>query len=234
MKSDTKSLYNYHKRYGQSGFTIVEILVAVFLISFAMFIVTGPANNSSKLVQSTLDEFDRAIRFAKDEAVLRNSIIRLKIELDKQPNEYILEYANDTNAKMINYDKFGDEKKLSFRKLEKRDEEIKKFSRGFTKISEFSKGARTFDKKIKILGVTTSIRTSLLIDGEASLFFYPSGEQDSGLIIISSGEEIASMEIEPFSDNINFSYHLLEDIEEEEVAQAEETLRDEIYFKWLK
>ena len=39
-------------------------------------------------LKTAVDDLDRSVRFASNESVLRNTVVRLRISLDKSPIEY--------------------------------------------------------------------------------------------------------------------------------------------------
>jgi len=76
------------------GFSLIEILVALVLAAM-MFMVIPSSDHVQKHrdLQTAVDDLDRSVRFASNEAVLRNAVVRLRISLDKSPTEYTVEYG---------------------------------------------------------------------------------------------------------------------------------------------
>jgi prepilin-type N-terminal cleavage/methylation domain-containing protein len=65
------------------GFTVIEILVALVLITLVMAVAISDPFNSSEDLYKEADGLERSIRFMGDEAALRNSVVRIHFLLDK-------------------------------------------------------------------------------------------------------------------------------------------------------
>jgi prepilin-type N-terminal cleavage/methylation domain-containing protein len=74
------------------GFSLIEILVALLLA--ALIFTALPSSEDSRRhrdLQNAVNDLDRAVRFASNESVLRNTLVRLNVNLDKMPIEYTVE-----------------------------------------------------------------------------------------------------------------------------------------------
>jgi len=105
--------------------------------------------------------------------------------------------------------------------------------RQFTKVEEFEDIKHEISEDVSIIGVATTSQKKLIQEGEASLYFYPTGEKDGGLIIFSTVEEIAYLEVAPFLSETN---SVFEPLKTSGVAKLEDILQtrmDEVYKQWL-
>jgi prepilin-type N-terminal cleavage/methylation domain-containing protein len=214
------------------GFTILEVLVALTIVALIFISVPTSVQNNRKALETALDDIDRAVRTATNEAVLRNTVTRLTIEIDKAPIEYYVEYS--TNADFLLADP---EKQKEVQTLDEKSEEAKKkkaVNSSFSKIAEFENIKREIPDFIVIIGSYTGESTKMQKEGKASMYFYPSGERDGALIFFTSEEEIAALEIMPFQNKTKVYY---EQIFMEETLDVEAQTRraiEEIYSQWTR
>ena len=89
MPTSTQTKFNFLK--SQQGFTILEIMVALALMGIIVLAIpTNFTQSDYNVLEEDVDNLDRAVRMAQNEAVLRNVITRIKIDLDKMPMEFYL------------------------------------------------------------------------------------------------------------------------------------------------
>jgi hypothetical protein len=187
----------------------------------------------TKLLE-TLDSFERAVRFSRDEAVLRNRITRLNINLQSEDEQsYKVEYAPEANFVMsafLNPDS-KEAENLNDEELEKRKS---KFNKSFQPVREFSEDPETINSAVQVVGVGSSLTNSLQLTGSNGyIFFYPSGEKDAAIIILGTEEEIATLTIEPFTMEFERNFYRINgesgDLLEFYISRAKE-----LYEEWLK
>ena len=73
----------------------------------------------------------------------------------------------------------------------------------------------------------------IIKDGNASIYFYPTGEKDAALIFFATYEEFAFLEVAPFLNRTRNGFQTLG----ESVARIDDVLNtkmDEIYREWGK
>jgi hypothetical protein len=122
-------------------------------------------------------------------------------------------------------------KSLQEAKAEK--EKQASLDRQFTKVEEFEDIKHDISADVTILGMATTTQKSLIKEGGANLYFYPTGEKDGGIIIFSTVEEIAYLEVAPFLNETN---SVFEPLKTQSVAKLEDILQtrmDEVYKQWL-
>lgn len=219
---------------GQEGFTLIEILVALFLVALVLTTFsysTGMFSPHQKLVE-TLDNFERAVRFSRDESVLRNRIIRLLINYNGEQQNFSVEYGPDANfvlpAQFLT--KSDEAELLNEEELAKKKESINK---AFSKVEEFQEEPQEINDLVRVIGVGSSLTNTLQLNDGANLFFYPSGEKDAAIIIAATDGEIATLTIEPFTMDFERKFYKIDgetgDLLEFQIQKAKS-----LYEEWLK
>ncbi len=216
----------------QKGFTIIEIMVAMSLIVliFAIVPITTSYNSHSQL-QKALSDFERAVRFANNEAILRNKIVRIKIILGAEESEYTIEYG--TNSDLI-LPESVDTSKLSIKEREEEQKKQQKLDSQFSVVDELYDENKKLPAGTFIYGVATSYYENLLMSDEMHIYFYPTGERDNALILLHTDIEMASLSIPPFEQTTYKDYYTFT---EEELLQFDDTLEStsqDIYTEWIK
>lgn len=222
-----------HSISDERGFSLLEILVALFLVAlmFATFNYSSLSGTNRDKVEEVQELLERAVRFASDESVLRNTVIRIHFSLDKEPQEFTVEYGPDEDfilpKKVLNVSKVVTLKEA---------EELKKFNKGinkkFNKVKEFQEDPMLLPDNIKILAVGSSLTEYNQNDGEVSLYVFPSGEKDSAIISILSADEVATLETSSFTLDFERNYYPFSQtgVNPEDSLDYSNTL----FEKWLK
>jgi prepilin-type N-terminal cleavage/methylation domain-containing protein len=215
----------------EKGFSLIEILVALVLA--ALIFLAVPSSDTVQKhrdLKTAVDDLDRSVRFAGNEAVLRNTVVRLRISLDKNPVEYTVEYGPAGNLPL------PDMPVKASKSLQDEKAEADKraaLDRQFTKVEEFEEIKHEISPDVTILGMASTSQKELVKEGEATLYFYPTGEKDGGIIIFSTVEEIAYLEIAPF---LSETTNVFEPLKTSGVAKLEDILQtkmEEVYKEWL-
>ncbi len=211
------------------GFTLIEVLVALLLVALILIAWPFGATESHRELVSTVESLERSIQFASNESILRNSVVRLRISLEKSPVEYTVEYGPQGNLPL------PDMPEKTVKTLAEEKDEKDKFSaldKQFTKVEEFEDIKVELSDEVTILGVAATSQKKLITGGEASIYFYPTGEKDGSLIFFSTITEIAWIEVQPFLSETNA---IFEAIDTKRVAKLEDVLQtrmDEVYREW--
>ncbi len=212
----------------QKGFTLIEILVGLFLISLIFAVVNidydefTPSNSLNKAVS----KLETAIRFAQDESTLRNTIVRLHIYLEKEPQQYSVEYGPSEGFVLPSVLLSDDQEDN-----EKREKNINK---QFNLVKEFSSKNEKIPKYVKIIGVGSSLYKKLLTEFEASIYVYPTGEKDDAIIFLATEEELISLEITQFEQEITKKKYKLENLSGKELQEEQIKIAKDIFSKWLR
>lgn len=220
-----------HRALEAKGFSILEIMVALLLASLIFFAI--PSGDSAALhraLNEAVDDMDRTARFAANEAILRNTVVRIRIFMDKNPVEYTVEYGPPGNLPLPD---MPEKLTMSLDEEKAMQEKTAFFDRQFTKVEEFEDIKKELDPEVVILGVATENQKGLQTKEAANIYFYPTGEKDSALLFFSTIEELAWIEIAPFLPDTNSTF---EPIKAETVARMEDVLQtrmEEVYKEWL-
>ena len=218
----------------QQGMSLLEILVALALGAALYGALSVGVINQRRNLNKGLDDIERAFRFSTSEAALRNTLIRLHIKLgyEESPQQsYSLQYGPDGSFVLP---KMSIGQNESESEKEERKIQEKKIGKKFNKLEEFQETDKELEPQIRFIGVGTALSEGLIVEGEASLFTYPTGEKDSAIVIMASDEEVAYVEINPFTLEFEREYKLLslEGIGEDEILEKQRELADEIFSEW--
>lgn len=192
----------------QKGFSLMEIMVALFLITLVLALVTiGGKDPAAKALDETVDKLSAAVRFTTNEAILRNSVVRLKFNPLNSPTEYTVESGPKENFVLPDFSKlFANEENLSLSDEEKRDKLLQKIGRQFVPVKEFADDLKSLSKGVIFWGMATNLRPFLIRESEVALYIYPTGERDSALIVIGNDYKVVGLTISPFTDEIDIQY----------------------------
>jgi prepilin-type N-terminal cleavage/methylation domain-containing protein len=215
----------------EKGFSLIEILVALVLAALIFLAVpTSDTVQKHRDLKTAVDDLDRSVRFAGNEAVLRNTVVRLRISLDKNPVEYTVEYGPAGNLPLPDMP-VKSNKSLQDEKAEA--EKRASLDRQFTKVEEFEDIKHEISEDVTILGMASTSQKELVKEGEATLYFYPTGEKDGGIIIFSTVEEIAYLEVAPFLSETNSVFQPLKTSGVAKLEDILQTKMEEVYKEWL-
>lgn len=204
----------------------------VALVLAALIFIAVPRSDSTQKhrdLQTSLNDIDRAVRFASNEAVLRNTVVRLRINLDEQPIAYVVEYGPQGNLPLPD---LPDKASMSLDEEKALLDKKAALNRQFTKVAEFEDIKHSIPETITILGVASTSQKKLIKEGEANIYFFPTGEKDGGLLFFTSGEEIAYLVIEPFLSETELVFEPLKSSSVAKVGDLLQTRMDEVYREW--
>lgn len=217
---------------GHKGFSIIEILMALMLLVVLFTLVPlGLGVSDRENLEETMAKLDRALNFAVSESVLRNKIVRIKFDLDKSPVEYSIEYGQSANIVLI---ESKDLTKLSLKEREREEEKLKKIDGQFLKTDDFEDSNEAFPENVYFAGIATDFYPQIKIDGQPSIYFYPSGERDSALIVLHTQEEIATLEIPSFEERTFDNYYPFSENDLVNLDYAIESITKDLVEKWRK
>ncbi|OFZ25665.1 MAG: hypothetical protein A2381_11850 [Bdellovibrionales bacterium RIFOXYB1_FULL_37_110] len=219
-----------------NGFTLLEILVALALISVIVALVVSSTFNSRDNMEEAISNIERAIRFSVGESALRNVITRVQFDLDKDPQELSVEYGPDdsfvlppSEERIMGVETEGTKESEEFEKR------AKKINQSFNKVSEFSEGALKLPGGVSIIAIGTNISLKLITNNFASIYVYPSGEKDGAIVILSSDTEVIGLSISPFKEEFQRTYKEIKMLNEsEDIEDIRLNIAKELYEEWLK
>lgn len=218
-----------------SGFSILEILIAISLVAAIGYVVLGGIDLDGKnSMDEAIDDIERAVRFSVNETVLRGSIVRVKFNISESPVKYVIEYGPKSGFVLPEFSDFDNNKGLSLRDQERLNKLKESISSRFKKITEFSDDAKTLPDDVKLIGVASTLRSNKLItEDDVSVYFYPNGEKDSVLMIFANNLEVTTLELFPFTDEISRNYYTLNE-SDTPIEDLQFTKANELYEQWIK
>ncbi|MDA9793265.1 prepilin-type N-terminal cleavage/methylation domain-containing protein [Bacteriovoracaceae bacterium] len=224
------------KSYQQKGFALIEILTALFLISMIMIAIPlGMGDSSRDKLEDAIDDLDRAVRFATNESILKNAIVRLRLDLEKKPVEYYVEVAPSGQFVIR---KEIDTSRLSLKEKKYLDQKQESIDSKFNKVNEFKETTRELSEEVTILGLANSEDKKIKKEGNLNIYFYPSGERDSALLLFGTDQEVAALDILPFQDKTKLVFMPINtdaDADADaEVYDIQMNKAEEILQEWIK
>lgn len=214
------------------GFTLVEILVALTLVVGIFTLI--PTSNSDEQhgnLEATIYDFERATRFAINEAILRNSIVRISIDLSAEPQTYVIEFSTTGTLVLPEYE---EEKSLSLREQELQEKQLKDLDSQFSKIDEFSEEPKVIPRFVRVTGLGTHLREKIQIEGKVYIYFYPTGEKDAAIIFFTTEQEFASLAIPAFENRFHREFSIYSESDTFNLDGTIESEMSESFDKWLK
>lgn len=195
---DPKSRFFFLIPDAQKGFTLIEILVAMFLMAMVIVVVLSGGTSSGTDMDETLSNMERSVRFGADEAALRNVVTRIHFELYKEPQEFSVQFG--PNSQFIPPPTpTVDPSTLSGRDKEEFEKQSTELAGKFNRIKELQEETFKVYEPLKIVGVGFGLSEHFISDGEASLYLYPTGEKDHALIILADDVQITLLSINPYN-----------------------------------
>jgi len=217
---------------GQSGFSLIEIMVALLLAALVFLAIpSGDSARNHRILKTTIDNLERSIRFAANESVLRNTVCRLRLDLDKEPVEWTVEYGPAGN---IPLPEMSEKTDLSLAEEKAQLDKAAKIDKEFTKVEEFEEIKQEIPQEVSIIGVATTGIKGIKQKGTANIYFYPTGEKDGALVFLSTIEEVAHIEVSPFLSDIKSVFFTLNAQSVAKFKDLLQTRMDEVYREWGK
>lgn len=216
----------------QRGLSLIEVLIAITLVAVITAVaVNGTSFNDREDLEESIFEIDRAVRYAANEAIMRNAIVRMRFNFDTEPIEYVIEYGQSSQMVLP---EMVDLEKLSIQDREEEAKKQKKLDGKFSNTSYFENGPRKFRENVGIYGVGTSYLDDVITVGNASIYFYPSGEKDSAIVFLYTEDELVSIKVPPFEERIYDDYYKFTQNEANLLDDTLESKSKEIFNQWLK
>jgi prepilin-type N-terminal cleavage/methylation domain-containing protein len=221
------------KRKYNQGFTLIEILVALVLITLVLSLAISNPFSSRDDLDKEVSSVERALRFMGDEAILRNAVLRLHFILNKDPQEYAVEYGPSDNFILPSKEK-EESSVESKEEAAKRKKSSKDLNLKFNRVTEFSETNTEISNRVKIIGIANLQSEKVQSTGEVSLYAFPSGEREASLVLIANDDEIISLKTNAFTPKIERQIHKIEAVNEKDLPEKQRSLAKEIFEEWKK
>lgn len=156
-------MYKGHK---QSGFTLIEILIALALVAIILMMAAGTSFSPRQNVDEMINKLERIIRFAHDEATLKNQFVRLTIELGTEEQNIKLEASDDSSFVL---DPISDDDEDIDRDTAKKKQ--KKLDQSFSNIADFDAEEFALPVGVKFIAIGSSLSKKLYKNSKASIYF---------------------------------------------------------------
>lgn len=217
------------------GFSLLEILVALAIGASLYGLYQAGGSSGRKNLDELALNLERSVRYSVDEAALRNAIVRIHFLFDSDPQEYAVEFGPDDSF-VLPIIKGGGSEGVSLRDREKYVKQIEGLNKNFNLVQEFDEKNKQISEFISVVAVGTSLSENLITDFHASIYFYPSGEKDSAIIILGSDEEVLALTIDPFTLEMERVYRAfeMEEYNKEEILAKQKELAKELFNEWIK
>ena len=215
------------------GFSLLEILIALFLVSFVtLAVLSGGGFVGRNELEEVTSGIERSYRFAIDEAVLRNRVVRLRFFLDRSPQEYSIEYGDDANF-VVPSAVFAQSEVQGVSEAEEAQKSQDEVDRGFSRIDDLSEGNKKILENINVVGVGSNLGKVFLVEGEASLYIYPDGEKDAAFIVVGDDRDINIITTDAFTDDIQIGREPIPETDSE-LLKRQTDLAEELFQAWLR
>lgn len=217
---------------GHDGFSMLEILVAISLVGIIfMSMPSGTFDTERENLESTYETLQRVIRSASDEAILRNSVVRVKIEYGEDKWLYTIEYGEGTNLVLP---QAKDLSRMSIKEREEAQKISEKFDSQFTKSNDFADAPGEFPEGIELYGVGTTYLDALNTISPYYIYFFPTGDKDAAFLIFYSLDEILTVETFPFEDKTNQEFIQFSNSELANIEDAVENKANDLFESWYR
>lgn len=231
MQTYTSKIKKKNKLTESSGFSLIEILIVLFLVSIVLSLATSFNFTDRQAIEEELNLLERSIRFGIDDSAIKNVMYRIHFNLDDSPQSYSLEYGPDDNfilppPLLVKLEQLNLKERAVFEK------EVEKINKQFTRVKELNDGKHKLEEEVRIIGIGLPHYPELFTEFHASLYIYPTGEKDNGLIILANDQEVIGISIDPFSREIERFYKTTQLQGGEEVADRQLEDAYEMFNSW--
>jgi hypothetical protein len=207
-------------------------MVALVLVTMMFGLIpNGTFGGSREDLENSVLDVERAVRFAVNESILRNAIVRVSFSISEEKTTYVVEYGSGANLILPEN---VDESKLSIKEKEQQEKINKTLDSQFNKVSEFADEDKTLPEGITIAGIGSSYIGEIKYEGNISIYFYPTGEKDSALIFLASDEELITLDIPPFEDTTSKEYYTFTNQDKNNLVDSIDSIMKGKFEKWLK
>jgi prepilin-type N-terminal cleavage/methylation domain-containing protein len=229
LQSVSLSLFPFKKRmYQQQGLTLIEVLVALAIVGLIFFTADLTVESDREALDRSVESLERMISVSSHEAIWRNAVLRLKISMDKDPQETSLETTLPGDVLLPSFSEKTSEE-LSLEEQEEEEKKKKTLNQKFQLLPDLEQNPFLFPQTVQLMAVGTFFQKKLISSGEAFLYIFPQGEKDPAILFLKTNQELAILKIDPFMDNMDKEYVMIP----QELLDHEEKVQEWIQQKIL-
>ncbi|MBI2521175.1 MAG: prepilin-type N-terminal cleavage/methylation domain-containing protein [Bdellovibrio sp.] len=220
----------------EGGFSLLEILVALFLMTLVFSFVTNVNFTERQALDDITNNLERAIRYSINETAIRNVVIRLHFKLGQDGSgtqEYKVEYGPSGNF-VLPAPRESSTVVLSEAEEKALEQETKQLNKKFNRVRELFDETPKFPKSVRLIAVGTKKNKEFYQGQEAALYFYPNGEKDEGIILFGTEAEVIGLAIPAFTFDLEKIVRPLADNPSDELPERQDKLAKEIFEEWLR
>ncbi len=206
-------------------------MALVLVVTIFSLIPSGSFSGNSQKLQESVTNIERAVRFSVDEAILRNAMTRILIDLDGEQISYSVEYGPSSGLVLP---EVLDESKLSISEKENQEKVLKGINSQFKKVSEFSEEDKKFPEGIRVSGLASSYLPNIKMNGKVAIYFYPTGERDNAIVFFTSEDQMIALDIPPFEDTTRKTYYTFTESDKVNFDDTVDVKMREMFETWLK
>ncbi len=223
----------------EAGLTLTEILVTLFLIGLIFVSANFSGLGEGDHLKEAASTVERAMRYASSEAILKNRILRLKINLNSAPQEYVIEEGPSSSFTLPSSLYEENNEDLSLKDQEEKSKKKSEHDKQFQLITDFNNGPKKFHPSIRLVGAGTVSTKKIISSGEVSIYVFPSGERDNALLIFANNKEIISVDIPAFKNKFNLTSLAVRSSQEnsfdsmEALLERQDELAEQLFEEWM-
>ena len=99
-------------------------------------------------------------------------------------------------------------------------------------VEEFEDIKREIHPDVSVRGLANTSQGNLVTEGEANIYFYPTGEKDGAIVFFNTTEEFAFIEVQAFMADTNVTYEVFKTDRVAKLDDIVQTRVDEVYKEW--
>lgn len=235
MRISLATTFKIRPKEAPLGFSLVEIMVTLLIIAMIMVVIAdNPFKSSRDLIKESINQLQRAIKVARDEATLTNKMTRLRFNVEKSPVEFIIESALDNEVYLLEE---VDQNKLSQKDYEAYLKQKEELDSQFSPIEAEDLDEFKFNEGVDYLGVGLSDKKEVDRDNSVSIYFFPSGEKDAAIIFLGSEKEVGAFSINSFDNDFDLNYYSYQEENpnlDREIKDIQESIVTKQFEMWKK
>ncbi len=219
----------------ETGFSLLEILVALFLITMVFSLVSNVNFTDRQAIDDLTNNLERAIRYSVNETAIRNVIIRLHFTISpgSGPQTYTVEYGPDGQF-VLPAQRESTSIVTTLAEEKAQQDETKRINKQFNRVRELFDETPKFPNNVHLIALGTKKNKEFYQGQEGAIYFYPNGEKDESIILFGTEKEVVGLSIPAFTLDVDKIVRPIPQDATEELVEKQERVAKEIFEEWLK